>query len=436
MLLYEVTFMTQEERKLKRQQDTKSAMTLLAGLAGAVLAVIIVLVLVVSFFLKDNEEPVTDTQTTETESEIETETSVPETEEPIIDPLTQEAITVVAGMSLEQKVAQMFMVTPDDLTGANGATVVGNTTKSVFAQYPVGGLIYEKDNFKTREQTQEMLGAMEQLSIDTVALPIFLAVEEEGGKASVIASKSPIDVDNIKNMSEVSPTGDNVMAYEAGQTIGNYLYDLGFNMNLAPVADVLTNASNTAMEKRCFGSDATVVDDMVCGLWDGLAENNIMGAIKYFPGYGSTGGDGTEGAVSTSKTLDELRVTEFVPFQLAIDTRAQFIVVGHITAPNVTGDNTPSSLSEYMISQVLRTEMGFNGVVITDAMNKKAITATYDSADAAIAAINAGADIILMPEDFKEAYQGVLEAVRSGELSEERINTSLVRIIKVKLGMY
>ena len=213
--------MTQEERKLKRQQDTKNAMTLLGGLACIVVAFIIVIVLALSFFLKDNEELVVDTQVaTETESETESETIVPETEEPIIDPLTQEAIAVVAGMSLEQKVAQMFIVTPDELTGANGATVVGNTTKRVYAEYPVGGLIYEKDNFKTREQTQEMLKAMEALSIETVALPIFLGVQEEGGKASVIASKSPIDVDNIKNMSEIGATGDNTKAYEAGQTIG------------------------------------------------------------------------------------------------------------------------------------------------------------------------------------------------------------------------
>ncbi len=429
--------MTQEERRLKRQQDTKSAMTLLGGLACIVVALIIVIVLVVSFFLKKNDEPVVDTQvTTETQVETESETTVPETEEPIIDPLTQEAIAVVAGMSLEQKVAQMFIVTPDALTGTNGATIVGNTTKRVFAEYPVGGLVYEKGNFKTKEQTQEMLKAMEALSIETVALPIFLSVEEEGGKASVIASKSPIDVDNIKNMSEIGATGDNVKAYEAGQTIGNYLYDLGFNMDFAPVADVLSNTNNSALAKRSFGSDSAVVRDMVCGVWDGLAENNIIGVVKYFPGYGSTGGDGSEGAVSTNKTLEELKTSELVPFQLAIDTRAQFIMVGHVSVPGITGSELPSSLSEYMINQVLRTDMGFDGIVVTDAMNKKAITASYNSADAAVTAIEAGADIILMPKDFKEAYKAVLEAVRSGRISEERINTSLVRIVKAKLGMY
>ena len=431
--------MTQEERRLKRQQDTKNAMTLLGGLACIVVALIIVIVLALSFFLKDKEEPVVDTQvTTETETQMQTETESeePETEEPIIDPLTQEAIAVVAKMTLEQKIAQMFIVTPDSLTGTNGATVVGNTTKRVYAQYPVGGLVYEKGNFKTKEQTKEMLKAMETLSIETVALPIFLGVEEEGGKASVIASKSPIDVDNIKNMSEIGATGDNVKAYEAGQTIGNYLYDLGFNMNFAPVADVLSNTSNVAMAKRSFGSDSAVVRDMVAGVSDGLAENNIIGVVKYFPGYASTGGDGSEGTVSTNKTLEELKASELVPFQAAIDRSAKFIMVGHVSVPSITGSELPSSLSEYMITQVLRTDMGFDGIVVTDAMNKKAITASYSSAEAAVTAIEAGADIILMPKNFKEAYEGVLEAVRSGKIDESRINASLVRIVKAKLGMY
>ena len=429
--------MTQEERRLKRQQDTKQAMLLLTGMGCVAIMVVILLVLTISFLLKDKDEPVTDTQGV-IETEIETESVIIETEkeESIIDPLTQEAISVVAGMTLEQKVAQMFIVTPDGLTGTNGATIVGNTTKSVYAAYPVGGLIYEKDNFQTKEQTKAMLEAMESLSMDTIALPIFLGVEEEGGKASMIASKSPIDVDNIDNMSEIGVSGDTTIAYEAGQKIGNYLYDLGFNMNFAPVADVLSNSDNSAMVNRSFGSDSAVAGSMVSGVLDGLAENNIIGVVKYFPGYGSTSGDGTEGTVSTEKTLEELKMSELVPFQLAIDAGTGFVMVGHVSVPNITGSEIPSSLSEYMITQVLRNDMGFTGIVITDAMNKKAITNSYESADAAVTAVAAGADIVLMPEDFKKAYEGVIEAVNSGVISEERINTSLVRIVKAKLGMY
>ena len=429
--------MTREERKLKRQQDTKKAIVILSGLACIVVTIIIVIVLGISFLLKDHDKQTNDTQVqTETQTQTQTETQIStESEKPIIDPQTEEAIAIVSQMTLEQKIAQMFIVTPDGLTDTKGATVVGNTTKSVFAQYPVGGLVYERNNFKTKEQTQAMLSAMEMLSIETVALPIFLGVEEEGGKASVIASKTPIDVDNIDDMSTIGATGDNVKAYEAGQIIGTYLDELGFNMDFAPVADVLSNENNAALANRSFGSDSATVGSMVCSMLDGLAEKNIMGAVKYFPGYGSTTGDGTEGAVSTDKTLEELMAFELAPFKLAIDTRAKFVVVGHVAVPNVTGNNEPSSLSEYMVSQILRTDMKYEGVVITDAMNKKAITDTYSSSEAAVEAILAGADMILMPENFKEAYNGVMEAVQNGTISQERINTSLVRIIKVKLGM-
>ena len=150
--------MTQEERRLKRQQDTKQAVMLLAGMGCVALLVIIMIVLAISFLLKNTDEPVTDTQVVvEMENETETESVIieTETEEAIIDPLTQEAISVVAKMTLEQKVAQMFIVTPDGLTGSNGATVVGNTTKSVYATYPVGGLIYENDNFQTKVTSGE-----------------------------------------------------------------------------------------------------------------------------------------------------------------------------------------------------------------------------------------------------------------------------------------
>ena len=428
--------MTQEERRLKRQQDTKNAVTLLACTAGIVVALIIVIVLAVSFLLKDKDEPVVDTQVvTTTETESETETEETETEEPVIDPLTEEAIAVVSGMSLEQKVAQLFVITPDALTGVNGATVVGNTTKRVYAEYPVGGLIYKKNNFETKEQTRAMLSAMETLSLETVALPIFLGVDEEGGKASVIASKSPIDVDNLDDMSEVGATGDVTKAYETGDIIGTYLADLGFNVDFAQLADVLTNEENESVKDRSFGSDSTVVSNMTISVLQGLEEHNVYGVVKHFPGYGSTAEDSNEGAVSTDKTLEELKACELVPFQNAIDYGTEFVMVGHISVPNVTGSMIPSSLSEYMISQVLRTDMGFNGVVITDAMNVKAITESYESGEAAVTAILAGADMILMPEDFKEAYDAVLEAVQNGTLTEERINTSLVRIVKAKLGM-
>ena len=157
--------------------------------------------------------------------------------------------------------------------------------------------------------------------------------------------------------------------------------------------------------------------------------------VKHFPGQGATAGDSHDGAVSTDKSLDDLLANELVPFQQAVNNGASFVMVGHISAPAVTGDDTPASLSSVMVTDVLRNQLGFHGVVITDAMNMGAVTGTYSSADAAVTAIQAGVDMILMPQDYETAYNGLLQAVQDGTITEERIDESVERIVKVKLQM-
>jgi len=343
---------------------------------------------------------------------------------------------VVAGMTLEQKVAQMFVVTPDALANVNGATVFGNTSKRAYSEYPVGGVIYTSKNLKGKEQTAEMVTKMKEYAREVTSLPVFLGVEEEGGSVTKIASVSGFGATKVDKMSVIGATGDANKAYEAGATIGSYLYDLGFNFNLAPVADLLSNTENTAIKDRSFGSDSTLVTSMVLSVLQGFEENNIYGVVKHFPGHGSTATDSSSQVAENPKNLEELRATDLVPFQNVINAGADFIMVGHISVPNVTGSTAPSSMSEYMITQILRKEMGFDGVVITDALNKKAITNIYDSATAAVTAIAAGADMLLMPADFREAYKGVIDAVNSGTLTEEQINTAVVRIVKAKQAMY
>ncbi len=342
---------------------------------------------------------------------------------------------IAAGMTLEQKVAQMFMITPDALTGVDGATMAGDSTKAAYTQYPVGGLIYMAKNLTGTDQTTQMLTNMKSYSQEIVGIPVFLGVDEEGGTVARIASNSAFGVTDVGNMSDVGATGDSQNAYNAGSTIGTYLNTLGFNMDFAPVADVLTNPDNTVIKDRSFGSDSQLVADMVCAEMQGLNEHQILSVVKHFPGQGATAGDSHDGAVSTDKSLDDLLANELVPFQQAVTNGASFVMVGHISAPAVTGDDTPASLSSVMVTDVLRNQLGFHGVVITDAMNMGAVTATYSSADAAVTAIQAGVDMILMPEDFQSAYQGVMDAVAGGTITEDRINESVARIIKVKLTM-
>lgn len=437
--------MDREERRLRRRKDTRDAVVVLTVFAMIVALVVAGAVFGISKLMSGrNHTPVNgnagaDTQATETQ---ETE-SIPQTEEPeateaqtqtVVDPLVEQAAQIVSGMTLEEKVAQMFFITPEALTGYGQVTVAGDATNEAYQKYPVGGLIYNSQNLVDIDQTKTMMAKMQQYADSRISLPVFLGVDEEGGSVTRIASNEAYGFTNVDNMSDIGATGDTQNAYQAGVTIGTYLSDLGFNLDFAPVADVLT-VSDSVIGNRSFGTDSELVASMALSELQGLESMGIQGVVKHFPGHGGVSGDSHSGAVSTDKSLEELFASELVPFQRAIDGGAQFLMVGHIAAPNVTGDDTPASLSKVMITDVLRTQMGYQGVVITDAMNMTAITANHAADEAAVLAVNAGADMILMPEDFGKAYNGVIDAVNNGTIEEYRINEAVVRIVKAKLAL-
>lgn len=435
--------MDREERRLRRRKDTRDAVVVLTVFAMIVALVVAGAVFGISKLMSGrNHTPVNgnvgaDTQATETQ---ETE-SIPQTEEPeatetqtVVDPLVEQAAQIVSGMTLEEKVAQMFFITPEALTGYGQVTVAGDATNEAYQKYPVGGLIYNSQNLVDIDQTKTMMAKMQQYADSRISLPVFLGVDEEGGSVTRIASNEAYGLTNVDNMSDIGATGDTQNAYQAGVTIGTYLSDLGFNLDFAPVADVLT-VSDSVIGNRSFGTDSELVASMALSELQGLESMGIQGVVKHFPGHGGVSGDSHSGAVSTDKSLEELFASELVPFQKAIDGGAEFLMVGHIAAPNVTGDDTPASLSKVMITDVLRTQMGYQGVVITDAMNMTAITANHAADEAAVLAVNAGADMILMPEDFGKAYNGVIDAVNNGTIEEYRINEAVVRIVKAKLAL-
>lgn len=289
----------------------------------------------------------------------------------------------------------------------------------------MGGLIYFSQNIKDAEQLSGML----QNTADWSNYPIFLAVDEEGGSVSRVAEAGLAE--NVGFMSEIGASGDAALAKEAGASIGAYLSGFGFNLDFAPVADVITEG-NTVIGDRSFGTDVNLVSPMVAAMVEGLQDNGVNACLKHFPGLGDTTEDTHDGLASSEKTLDEFTAQDFPVYQAGIDAGVKFIMVSHLSAPNVVGDNTPASLSSMMITDILRGQLGYQGIVITDAMNMTAITDYYTPEDAAVKALQAGADMILMPEDFQAAYQGVLDAVNNGTLTEERIDESLRRIYRVK----
>ncbi len=360
---------------------------------------------------------------TETFAEEETTTIEEYTEEELLDEIVDACIME---MSLEDKVAGLFVITPEALTGVDKAIKAGDGTKEALEKYPVGGLVYFKQNIMSGDQITEMLANTVSMS----KYPIFLAVDEEGAGVARVADA--LGLDKADSAADMGKTQDANRAYDTYKEIGTYLTKYGFNLNFAPVADVLTDPDNESIKDRSFGSDPDLVSSMVASSVKALEEVGVTACMKHFPGQGDADGDTHEGLASSDRTLEEIKETELKPFTAGMEAGAQMIMVGHFAVPSIDEENTPASLSKKVITDLLREEMGYNGVVITDALNMSAISDYYDSAQASIMALKAGADMVLMPEDFEAAYEGVLAAVKDGTINEARINDSLRRVYRIK----
>lgn len=339
---------------------------------------------------------------------------------------------LITSMSVEEKVAQMFFITPEALTGIEPVTEAGELTKECFERYPVGGIIYFRENIKSRQQLMSMLDHMQEISEKRTGLPAFLGVDEEGGRVTRVYGSMITDIPYIGDMRSIGDSLDPQLAYNAGNMIGCYLKDLGFNVDFAPVADIFTNSSNTVIGDRAFGSTAEIVSEMVSMCTRGLQDAGVRATLKHFPGHGDTAEDSHSGYASSYKNLDELRQCELLPFKAGISADVSLVMVGHISLPNISDNQLPASLSSSIVSDLLRKELGFDGVIITDALNMGAISTNYTSAEAAIRAVEAGVDMLLMPVDFAEAYEALVNAVYMGEISEQRIDESVRRIIQIK----
>ncbi|WP_080799898.1 glycoside hydrolase family 3 protein [Arabiibacter massiliensis] len=349
--------------------------------------------------------------------------------------LDERAARKTASLTLEQKVAQLFVVTPEALTGVDAVTQAGPVTEEALAAHPVGGLVYFQKNLLDPDQTREMIANSQAYAQEACGLPLLVGVDEEGGTVSRIGGNPGFAVPNAGNMADVGATGDPAQAKAVAATIGGYLRELGFNLDFAPDADICGDPAADVMALRSFGSDPAVVGSMVSAQVEGFAEAGVLCAAKHFPGIGGVMGDSHEGAIVSEKTLDELREWELVPFEAAIDAGVPMVMVGHLTAPNATGDDVPASLNPTIVTDLLRDELGFQGLIITDSLSMGAVGDFCTPDRAGVAALSAGADLVLMPEDFAAAYQGVLDAISAGELSEDRIDQSAVRIVKAKLAL-
>ena len=330
--------------------------------------------------------------------------------------------TVIAGMTLEEKVAGLIVTTPEQLTGVNTATRAGSGTQTAIEAMPLGGLVYYGKNMQNADQLKEMLSN----TVGYSKYPIFLAVNEGGDDSSSIQN-SKIEVTPVKEPSELSSPAE---AYALGDTIGAYLAELNFNVNFAPTAEILY-VNNAAVADNCFDGDAATVAEYVSEFVKGLEEKGISATLKTFPGTGHLTGSTLDGSVNTEKSRADY-ADDFTVFKAGIEAGADFVMVSHIVASELSGGVDPCSMSSNVVTNILRNEMGYSGIIITEPMNVKAITEYYNASEAAVAALKAGCDMILIPEDLEEAYQGILEGVQNGTVAEARINDSLKRVFRVK----
>ncbi len=353
------------------------------------------------------------------ESELPTEVIVEVTPEEKLDEYID---TVIAGMSLEEKVLGLIITSPEELTGVSTAIRAGSTTQEKLAARPVGGLVYYRRNMESEEQLKEMLDNTASYS----KYPIFLAVNE-GGDSNSSVQNSVIKVPDVTEPGHIT-SGEE--AANLGSTIGSYLKNLNFNVNFAPTADILY-VQNAAVADYCFGGDAELNAVLVAEYVKGLEAQGISATLKTFPGTGHLTGSTVSGTVSTEKTRADFE-ENFAVFKAGIEAGADFVMVSNVVASELSGGMDPCSMSSSVVTDILRTELGFTGVIITEPMNVKAITDYYGAAEAAVAALKAGCDMILLPEDLDEAYMGILEGIGNGSVAEARINDSLKRVLRVK----
>lgn len=339
----------------------------------------------------------------------------------------------IGAMTLEQKVAQLFIVTPEALVeGVSQVTQAGDMTREGVTAHPVGGIVYFAQNLLDPEQTTTMLANVKQFYADAGNVAPFIAVDEEGGTVVRVADNEAFGAQDVGDASALGSAGDTEAAKRAAEQIADYLMPLGFNLDFAPVADVVDPLRSDAMGLRSLSSDAAVAADMVRAEVEGFRDKKMLCCAKHFPGIGAAAGDSHEGAITIEATNEELETVDLVPFRAAIEAGVPMIMVGHVSLPNIVGDSTPAPLSSAVVQGMLRDSLGYTGIIVTDSLSMGAITDYYTPAEAAVAALKAGCDIPLMPERLDEAYQGVLSEVQVGELTEERLDESLTRILTAK----
>ncbi len=331
-------------------------------------------------------------------------------------------------MTLRDKILQMIIVCPEVLSGSSSPVTKASGVGAALQKYPVGGIILFADNLQSRDQTKALISGMQETA-KASGIGLFLSVDEEGGTVSRCAQK--LGTTKFKNMQNYQSLGAGTARSNA-KTIAADIASFGFNLDFAPVADVNT-AGNSVIGSRAYSNNYETAATLVAAAVQGFHDGGVRCTLKHFPGHGATKEDSHKRIAYLNKSLDQLRKEEFVPFERGINAGADFVMVGHIVVPSV--DEQPAALSKALVTDLLRKELKFGGLVVTDSMRMGAIANNYSVEKAAVLAIAAGDDVLLDVVSVPRVLKAVKDAVKNGTLTEEQINASVRRILREKAEM-
>lgn len=332
----------------------------------------------------------------------------------------------VESMTTEEKVSQLFITRPEEITGVGQFTQAGKKTNEAIGNYPLGGIIFSQGNFLGEQATVNMMSNLQSYAQERIGINLFLVVDEKGGE------KSPLATGNAYNVEPVpSELGGADAAGTSASNIASYMSKNGLNMNFAPIADI-AYGDNADYDVYTFGSDSTTVADSVAAQISGYNGSGVLSVAGSFPGKGKATTDSNTGMLWMTDKVEDLEASDFVPYRRAIDSGVPAIMVGNVLCQSVTGEETtPCSLSANAVTY-LRSTMGFQGLLISDDLSDTTLNKLYSQDEAAVAAVKAGMDMLYVPTGFEGSYNAVLNAVNSGEISAEQLDEAVGRILTTK----
>ncbi|MBC5636849.1 beta-N-acetylhexosaminidase [Ornithinibacillus sp. BX22] len=343
-----------------------------------------------------------------------------------IDPtkLTSNQPSVLETLTLDEKIGQMIMA------GIEGTTPEPETIR-LLENYKVGGIIFFRKNLTSYSQSLQLVNGIKRVN-SVNPIPLFLSVDQEGGRVTRLPG-----LEELPTNKEIGLRNDPKLSYQIGSILAEALHAFGMNMNYAPVIDVNSNPKNPVIGDRSFGDNPSLVSTLGIQTMKGTEANDIIPVVKHFPGHGDTSVDSHLELPQIDKSLEALHELELIPFIDAIDEGADVVMVAHILFPLLDSE-FPSSMSKAIMTDLLREELHFDGVIVTDDMNMDAIVNHYEPGEAAVQSVKAGSDVILISKEYNDivrSIEAIKSAVEKGEISEERINESVQRILAVK-GKY